>query len=128
LALAVLLLPYAFGMLGAGDVKFAAAIGAWLGAPQLFVILVVGGLVTGVFSLLLIAWRTGARGLLLDFKLLGMRLMMVAQGLYREDQLETVQSAVQRPDRRHRLIPFSAMMALAVIMTLVYRYVAAVSG
>jgi prepilin peptidase CpaA len=54
------LLIYGFlfwiGGMGAGDVKLCTAIGAWIGAYQLFLALVMTGLVGGLMALVLAAW------------------------------------------------------------------------
>jgi len=44
------------GGMGAGDVKLCAAIGAWVGPAQLFIALVLTGLVGGVMALIWAAW------------------------------------------------------------------------
>jgi prepilin peptidase CpaA len=66
LALLVLLPVYALNMLGGGDVKLLAAVALWLGKDQLAALLVLVGIVGGLFALLWLAlrWliRTGLRG------------------------------------------------------------------
>jgi prepilin peptidase CpaA len=49
--LAILLPLYALGTMGAGDVKFLAAIGAWTGAMGCLYALVIGGLAAGAYGL-----------------------------------------------------------------------------
>lgn len=66
LALLVLLPVYALNMLGGGDVKLLAAVALWLGKDQLAALLILVGIVGGLFALLWLAlgWliRTGLRG------------------------------------------------------------------
>jgi prepilin peptidase CpaA len=66
LALLVLLPLFALNMLGGGDVKLLAAVALWLGKDQLAALLVLVGIVGGLFALLWLAlrWliRTGLRG------------------------------------------------------------------
>jgi prepilin peptidase CpaA len=50
-----LLLLYAVGFMGAGDVKFAGALGLWVGLPALLPIWVVGSLLAGLHSTLFLA-------------------------------------------------------------------------
>jgi prepilin peptidase CpaA len=57
LALAVLLVPWLMHVMGAGDVKFMAALGAWLGPQMTVYALVAGGLAGGVVALALIVYR-----------------------------------------------------------------------
>lgn len=58
LGLALLMLPFGLGWMGAGDVKLSAAIGAWLGTAVLWSTLV--GLALGGLLALFIAVRGGA--------------------------------------------------------------------
>lgn len=52
LGFGVLLLFYAAGMMGAGDVKFAGALGLWLGLQPLVEVWLVAGLLAGLHSAL----------------------------------------------------------------------------
>lgn len=57
-AFAALLPFYALRWMGAGDVKFAAVIGLWLGlSPALLAIWLGGSLLAGVHGVLVLAWR-----------------------------------------------------------------------
>lgn len=62
-----LMLMWCMKAMGAGDVKFMAAIGVWLGPQQTLNALVVGGLLGGVMALALIAarrdWRVATANL-----------------------------------------------------------------
>jgi prepilin peptidase CpaA len=66
LALVVLLPLFALNMLGGGDVKLLAAVALWLGKEQLAALLILVGIVGGLFALCWLAmrWliRTGLRG------------------------------------------------------------------
>lgn len=56
-AFAALLPFYALGWMGAGDVKFAAVVGLWLGlSPQLLAIWLGGSLLAGIHSLTVVGW------------------------------------------------------------------------
>lgn len=121
LALVLLLLPYALGMLGAGDVKFVAALGAWLGPRPLMLLMVLGALTTGAFAAIIVVRRSGWRGVLVDLRLAISRVSRLLGGLWREDRIEPVQAVVQQEDRRHRLVPFSAMMTIALFAVLLLR-------
>src|SRR5262245_459195 len=46
----VLILPYGMGLMGAGDVKLLAGVGAWLGLPGAIVAFVVSSLAAGVYA------------------------------------------------------------------------------
>lgn len=56
LGLALLLLPYVLGGLGAGDVKALAALGAWLGPSGIFSVFCFMGLAGGLMSLAILLW------------------------------------------------------------------------
>ena len=57
LALAVLLPLFALNMLGGGDVKLLAAVALWLGMGKLAALMILVGIVGGVFALLWLAMR-----------------------------------------------------------------------
>jgi prepilin peptidase CpaA len=57
LGLSLLLLPYAKGGLGAGDVKALAAMGAWLGVLRTFYLFIYMGLSGGLLILAVLWWR-----------------------------------------------------------------------
>lgn len=120
-AMAVLIVPYLMGAVGAGDVKFVAAIGAWLGFELMQPILVIGAVATGIYSISVLVWAGGIRDAWFNFQLVCMRLTMLGRQLFAEDEVETVQSAVGRDDRRRRLVPFSAMVSIGIFATLVWR-------
>jgi prepilin peptidase CpaA len=75
LALAIYGFLFWMGGMGAGDVKLAIAIGAWIGPSQLFIALVITGMVGGIMVLLWAAFAgflkelfTGASGLAFGWK------------------------------------------------------------
>jgi prepilin peptidase CpaA len=53
----LLLVPYLLGGMGAGDVKGAAALGAWLGLQRSFVLLVYTGICGGLIILVIWLWQ-----------------------------------------------------------------------
>ena len=112
----VLLLPYLMGGLGAGDVKFVMAVGAWVGADVLLPGILVGGVVVLLYHLVIIARREGAFGLAMGVQVMLMRLMSFGRGFAGPDHLESVQYAARNSGaaNRGRLIPFSAMMSIGI--------------
>ena len=58
---AILLLFYAMGGMGAGDVKLMAAIGAWLGMPMTFYVFIASGLAGGVYAVALLVCAAACR-------------------------------------------------------------------
>ena len=108
---------HVIGGMGAGDVKLMAALGAWLGMPLTFYVFLASSLAAGVYALLLVA-VTGKMGeTLINLRILWMRLACIGRYLGADDQLER---EVVRPDRRRRIIPFAAMVAIGIITTLLW--------
>jgi prepilin peptidase CpaA len=69
LALLILLPLFALDMLGGGDVKLLAAVALWLGTNKLAAMLILVGIVGGVFALFWLAMRWLIRTRLCDRKL-----------------------------------------------------------
>ncbi len=117
LGLAVLILPYILGGIGAGDVKFVMAIGTWLGPTLLLPSILIGSIATGIYSFILIAQQGGFRETWLNIQLMFLRLAAIAKSLQFEDDFESVQKVCRKPDRGKRLIPFSALFSLGIVIT-----------
>lgn len=115
--LAILFVFYAMGAMGAGDVKLMAGIGAWLGMPATVYVFGIAGLATGLYSVLLLAWGRRSRRVGGELRIGLLRLRALGRHLGAEERVEAV---VKQSDRRQRLIPFAAMVALAVGILLVW--------
>jgi len=120
IGLAILLVPYLFGALGAGDVKFFAAVSAWLGLAPMFTILTSACLATGLYCLILLLRRDGSRGVVRNiyhsfahFLTVGFASSEVARRPSVQEVLATA------PDYRQRLVPFSAMIGVGVLAAVV---------
>lgn len=98
-----LLLFYAFGLMGAGDVKFAGALGLWVGLWALLPVWVIGSLLAGLHAVL---W------LVLQRWPLSPRLSLVLFG--------PVASADGNSPIRARFIPYAAYLALAAAVWMVW--------
>jgi prepilin peptidase CpaA len=61
LGFGLLILPYALGGMGAGDVKALAGLGAWLGVKQTFLLFIYMGVAGGVLALVVILRRGRVR-------------------------------------------------------------------
>jgi prepilin peptidase CpaA len=108
----LLLLLYALGLMGAGDVKLMAAVGAWLGMPGTYDVFVISALATGVCSAVMVVAqrRLGAA----TWKTLRLMLYMLTFGRF--GKAERVEVVVRQSDRRRRLIPFAAMMTVGMLV------------
>ena len=106
---AALLVPYALGGMGAGDVKLLAGVGAWLGLPMTYEVLIAAALMGGVYALILSATTGRFHTLLMDMR------SLIARGATRAEV--PVQQLVTQADRHRRLVPFAAMVALGLLAT-----------
>jgi prepilin peptidase CpaA len=114
---AILLLFYTMGGMGAGDVKLMAAVGAWLGMPLTFYVFIASALAGGVYAVALLALAGGFKELIMNLHIAWFRAKAFTRRLGSDDRVE---SEVKRDDRRKRLIPFAAMVAVGVVATYVW--------
>lgn len=117
-AFGTLIIPYAMGGIGAGDVKLMAAVGAWLGLPLTVYVLAGAIIAAGVYGVVLMIISGRARQSLLSLGIMYYQLRSVAMHLGSEERVEEV---VKRDDRRTRLIPFAAMVPIGVVVGLVLK-------
>jgi prepilin peptidase CpaA len=116
-AFALMIALYSMGGMGAGDVKFVTAIGAWLGLPLTLYVMVAGCIAAGLYALVLLVTAPSLKEVLLNIQILWIRLVCLGRHITTEDRVE---AEVKRSDRRRRLIPFSAMMGIGLIATLLW--------
>jgi len=98
-----ILLPlYLTGGMGAGDVKLAAAVGAWVGPILIVEVLLTSFLLSGVYStvLLLLRLKSGAESF--------------SQPSTNVEDLLPVHQTKPSPAARRLAIPFAAVMAVAI--------------
>jgi prepilin peptidase CpaA len=100
-----LLLFYATGLMGAGDVKFAGALGLWVGVAALAPIWIIASLMATAHSVL---W------LLLKRWPIFPRLALLLTGPARASQPDDA------PTRRLRIVPYAAYLALAAAVWMVW--------
>jgi prepilin peptidase CpaA len=114
---AALILLYIIGGMGGGDVKLMAAIGAWLGMPLTFYVFIASSLAAGAYALGLVIWNGRLGETMVNLHIMWLRLASVGRYLAADDQVER---EVRRSDRRSRIIPFAAMVAVGLIMTILW--------
>jgi prepilin peptidase CpaA len=108
---------HVIGGMGAGDVKLMAALGAWLGMPLTFYVFVASSLAAGAYATGLVVWTGRVGETVVNLHILWLRLASVGRYLGSDDRVE---SEVRRSDRRHRIIPFGAMVAIGIVITLLW--------
>src|SRR5262245_38553240 len=50
----ILFVPYVLGVMGGGDLKLMAAVGAWLGIRQTLYVLIASSIIAGIYALVLL--------------------------------------------------------------------------
>jgi prepilin peptidase CpaA len=119
--IAILGVFFCMGGMGAGDVKLLAAIGAWLCLPLTFWVFVASALASGIYAIVLIVRYGRIAQTWVNLKIIYYRMATVARHLGADDHVE---SAVSQNDRRKRVIPFAAMVAIGVLALLAYTWYA----
>ncbi len=108
---------YALGGFGAGDVKLMAGIGAWLGPTNTLSLLIASCLVSGLFAVAICWWQ----GRLLERVLAAYSILQnwrAADLRASESVTGSLDEATAASDRRHRVLPFAAMIASGLMILL----------
>jgi prepilin peptidase CpaA len=113
LGILALLIFYIMGVMGAGDVKLLAAVGAWIGAPSTVYVFCVAGIAAGVHSLAILAWQRRLHAVPVIFQVTCVQLMTLGRHLAASD---SVTETVQQVDRRRKVLPFAVMIAIGVVL------------
>jgi prepilin peptidase CpaA len=121
----LLVLFYVLGVMGAGDVKLLAGVGAWLGASNTFCVFLVAALAAGIHSILIFAVqrRLGQMWAFLQVTIL--QLFTLGKHMAWSEPVDVV---VQRPDRRRFVIPFAVMIAIGLSVVAVRGLIGSVPG
>jgi prepilin peptidase CpaA len=112
-----LVVLHLLGGVGAGDVKLMAGVGAWLGMKLTFYVFIASSLAAGVYAVALVVLTGRVGETLVNFQILMHRLASIGRFLGADNRLE---HEVLSADRRRRLIPFGAMVAIGIICTFLY--------
>ena len=115
--LGVLIVPWLMGLMGAGDAKLLAGVGAWLGLTGAIVTFIAASAVTCVYATILIIYRGELRKSLTLFKVIGYRFLALGTCFGKDDLVE---QCFAGPERRLRVIPFGAMVPLGIVGALLW--------
>jgi prepilin peptidase CpaA len=110
-----LLLFYIMGVMGAGDVKLLAAVGAWIGPVNTLYVFCVAGIVAGIHSLVVLVWQRRLRVVPVIFQVTLVQMMTLGHHLTRSDSGSLAETTV-RPDRHRYVMPFAVMIAIGVVV------------
>lgn len=105
-AFGALLLVYALGLMGAGDVKFAGALGLWTGLAPLFFIWVVASVLAGLHAAFWLALRRWPVAPRLFLALSSPRIARDGDG----------ERNTATPARKARHVPLAAYLAMATLI------------
>ena len=112
----VLVVFFAMGGVGAGDVKLFTALCAWLGPEFTLQVFVAAAIASALYGLALVVLRGGLAIALTDLSLLGYRMLTPSQWKRPRSRIE---DEVRRSDRRTRLVPFGAMTCVGFLAMVV---------
>src|SRR5262249_50550892 len=90
--------------------------GAWLGFPLTFLVFIASALACGLYALVVMVACGRVRETWINLQILWYRLRVVGKHLGAEEQVETEGG---RADRRTRVIPYAAMVALGLVSLIV---------
>ena len=110
---ASLVIFYAMGGVGAGDVKLLAGVGAWLGVWLTLNVILMAGIAAGIYSLVLILFSGGLSQLWTNFSILVFRVRTLAVHFGAVERVEQV--VADTGNRHRRLVPFAAMVLMGIV-------------
>jgi prepilin peptidase CpaA len=106
-----LIVFWMMGGIGSGDVKLLAGVGAWLGLTLTFYVFIASSLAAGVYSIVLLLTNGNFRETWVNLQIAWYRLAAVGRYLGSDSEVEKVAT---QAERRQRLVPFAAMVALGL--------------
>ncbi|RYX89632.1 MAG: prepilin peptidase [Comamonadaceae bacterium] len=118
LAFTVMLGFYAAGWMGAGDVKFAGALGLWVGMQALLPVWVISSLLAALHGVLWMALNRWAVSPRLFMALSAPQ--KIGSGSTAGPMGDYVEHATQAPQKRQRHIPYAAYLAIAALVCMTW--------
>lgn len=116
IGLGLLFLLFLMGGMGGGDVKLMAGIGAWLGWKVTVVVFAIASIAAGIYAFVQMVAYGRFRESWMNFKIIWYRVASVGRYLAAEDKVE---DELRRPDRKARVVPFAAMVAIGVFVLVI---------
>ncbi len=95
-----------------------AGVGAWLGMPMTFHVFLAASLAAGVYAMALVLLHHGLGETMVYLQLTWLRLASLGRRLGSDEMIE---DELKRDDRRHRLVPFAAMILVGVVAALIWQ-------
>ncbi len=117
LGFGLLVVFFAVGGVGAGDVKLLAAVGAWLGPYLTYQVFIASALFGGLYALVLVFSRGGVLAMMVE--MIHARQTLLSPSSWKLPT-STIEGEVQRHDRRRRLVPYAAMTCLGYFATMAW--------
>ncbi|WP_161604589.1 A24 family peptidase [Roseiconus nitratireducens] len=115
----ILFIPYLIGAMGGGDVKLMAAIGSWVGVETTLLVIGIGCAAAAICSLALLARQGRLRESWIGLQIAFLKLQALSGPLGCEDDREHFRESVQQArGLRRRVVPFSIMLTVGVIVAL----------
>jgi prepilin peptidase CpaA len=118
IGLLLLFVFFLMGGMGGGDVKLMAGIGAWLGWHWQFTVIIfaLASIAGGLYAFILMIAYGRFRETWMNFQIIWHRVTSIGRHLAAEDKIE---EELKRPDRKARVVPFAAMVAIGVFVVVV---------
>jgi len=117
LGLALLIIPWAMHMMGAGDVKLLAGIGAWVGPEAVLWSFLLGAIIGGVASLVMITAKGRWSGALQNFQLAAVKCTSVKLAFSDIGSVKSLGSNSQ-------LIPYGVPLTAGTLMVVLLKFLA----
>lgn len=117
LGVALLLLPFLMGGMGAGDVKLLAAVGAWLGIAMTFYVFVASAFASGICAFLMLVFQHSLEEAWNALCGMFFRLCVFVTHLKSD---EWMQSVVPNQSPRRRVIPYGVMVAFGIVAVMIW--------
>ncbi len=113
----ILVVFFALGGVGAGDVKLLAAVGAWLGPYWTVHVFIASALSAGAYAVGLLLLRGGVLAVAVE-------VLSIRQAVFRPAAIGRgdvdLAAEVRRPDRRRRLVPYAAMICVGYFLVVAW--------